>query len=221
MSDQSGLSGRLVLVRHAKTHDNIIDRICGWTDSALCEEGVIAAEKLAAFVRDTYQVDYLYSSPLQRAKVTAGLIGLAVRLEPIEEEGLKEIHFGDAEGLTPDEFKAANPSAYETWRSTHDLSYRWPNGELRDDFHRRVRETINRMIGRHPGKTIVAVSHGGCIAGYVAYACDGGLVSWRDRHTDNCSVSEILFADGRAELIRFNDTSFLEVDYPIGIKRRD
>ena len=85
MDTLAGLTGRLILVRHAKTHDNIINRICGWTDSALSEEGLTAAEKLAAFVRDTYQVDYLYTSPLQRARVTAGLIGLAIRLEPIEE----------------------------------------------------------------------------------------------------------------------------------------
>ena len=221
MDTLSDLTGRLILVRHAKTHDNIINRICGWTDSAISEEGLAAAEKLAAFVRDTYQVDYLYTSPLQRARITAGVIGLAIRLEPIEEEGLKEMHFGDAEGLTPDEFKAAYPSAYETWQATHDLSYRWPNGELREDFHRRVRETLNRMVGRHPGKTILAVSHGGCIAGYLAFAADGSLATWRDRYTDNCSVSEILFQDGRAELMRFNDVSFLAADYPIGVERRD
>ncbi|HEX2173652.1 MAG TPA: histidine phosphatase family protein [Dehalococcoidia bacterium] len=203
-------TGRLILVRHAKTIDNIADRFCGWTDSALSEEGLAAAEHLAAFVRDTYPaIDYLYSSPLGRARVTAGLIGLAIRREPIEEEGLREIHFGDIEGLTRSEFQTAYPSEYQTWSTTHDISYRWPGGESREAFHRRVRETIDRLIGRHPGCTVLAVSHGGCIAGYVSTVIDGNLNTWRDRNPDNCSVTEIVFADGRAELIRFNDTSFL------------
>jgi probable phosphoglycerate mutase len=100
-------TGRLILVRHAKTLDNIADRFCGWTDSAISEEGLAAAERLAAFLRDAYpSIDYLYSSPLQRARITAGLIGLAIRREVIEEDGLKEIHFGDIEGLSRDEFRS-------------------------------------------------------------------------------------------------------------------
>lgn len=203
-------TGRLILVRHAKTLDNIADRFCGWTDSALSEEGLEAAEQLAAFIRETYpQIDYLYSSPLQRARITAGLIGLAIRREVIEEEGLKEIHFGDIEGLSRAEFKDGYPSEYEIWSTTHDISYRWPGGESRAEFHQRVRTAVDHMIGRHPGRTVLAVSHGGCIAGYVAAMIDGGLDAWRDRNPDNCSVTEIVFDDGRAELIRFNDTGFL------------
>jgi broad specificity phosphatase PhoE len=79
-----------------------------------------------------------------------------------------------------------------------------------------VRTAIDHMIGRHPGRTVLAVSHGGCVAGYVATVIDGGLDAWRDRHPDNCSVTEIVFDDGRAELIRFNDTSFLSTPSPAG-----
>lgn len=214
-----GYTGRLILVRHAKTHDNIIDRFCGWTDSALCEEGLIAAERLAAYVRDSYpDIVHLYTSPLGRARTTAGLIGLALRKEPIPEDGLKEIHFGDIEGLTHDEFRAGHPSAYEIWSTTHDISYRWPNGESREEFHTRVRAAIHHMLGRHPGETVLAVSHGGCIAGFVAYTVDGSLNRWRDRHPDNCSISEITFENGHADLVRFNDTSFLTANYPIGVR---
>lgn len=191
------------------------DRFRGWTDSALSEDGLAAAERLAEFVRDTYPgIDHLYSSPLPRARITAGLIGLAIQREVIEEDGLKEIHFGEIEGMTHADFKSGYPSEYETWSTTHDISYRWPGGESREELHRRVRAAIDRMIGRHPGRTVLAVSHGGCIAGYVATVIDGGLDAWRDRHPDNCSVTEIVFTDGRAELIRFNDTSFLHPPTP-------
>lgn len=213
------LDGRLILVRHARTHDNLTDRFAGWTDSVIAEEGLIAAEKLAAHIRDTYRIDHLYASPLQRAWVTADLIGLATGLEPKTEDGLKEIHFGDVEGLTRDEFRDRHPSAYEVWSRTHDLTYHWPNGELRADFHQRVRATLDRMIGRHPGETVLAVSHGGCIAGYVAALCDGNLNLWRTRNPDNCSVTEIVFRDGGAELICFNETGFLAADHFLGGRR--
>lgn len=222
MTDLTGVSGRLLLVRHARTHDNIADRLCGWTDSVIHEESLIAVEKVAAYLRDSYQIDYLYTSPLQRARITAGVIGLAIRLEPIEDEGLKEMHFGIAEGLTKDEFKAAHPAVYEAWEAAAgDPTWAWPEGESRQGFQQRMQTTINRLVGRHPGRTVLAVSHGGTIGGYVACTCDRGLEVWRNYQPDNCSVSEILFSEGRAELIRFNETSFLEADYPIGVERRD
>ncbi|HEX2173651.1 MAG TPA: histidine phosphatase family protein [Dehalococcoidia bacterium] len=211
MTDLSStLNGRLLLVRHARTHDNIAERLAGWTDSVIHEESLIAAEQVAAFLRDNYQIDYLYCSPLQRARITAGIIGLAIRQEPIEDEGLKEMHFGIAEGLTKEEFAAAHPEVHAAWQAAvGDLSFAWPKGESRTDFQERIKTTINRLVGQHPGQTVLAVSHGGAIGGYVAFTCDRGLEVWSKYQPDNCSVTEIVFTDGRAELIRFNDTSFL------------
>lgn len=209
MTEFPHLNGRLLLVRHARTHDNLAERLCGWTDSVIDESSLDAAEHVAAYIRDTFPVDAFYCSPLSRARITAGIIGLAIRREPLIEEGLKEMHFGDAEGLTRDEFKAINPSAYEAWQATHDLTWAWPNGESRQAFQDRVKSTITRLLGRHPGQTVLAVSHGGAIGGYVAFTCDKGLEVWRNYQPENCSLSEIVFRDGHPELVRFSDTTYL------------
>jgi broad specificity phosphatase PhoE len=207
------LNGRLILVRHARTHDNIAERLCGWTDSVIHEESLIAAEQAAAYLRDRYTIDHLYCSPLQRARITAGIIGLAIRREPIVDEGLKEMHFGVGEGLTKAEIEAAHPELFKRWQAAvGDISFAWPEGESRSEFQERIKTTINRIVGRHPGQTIAAVSHGAAIGGYVAITCDDGLQVWNKYQPDNCSVTEILFTDGRPELIRFNDTSFLTHD---------
>lgn len=209
------LDGRLILVRHARTLDNVADRLCGWTDSVIDESSLHQAEHLAAYIRDNIPVDVLYCSPLQRARITAGIVGLALQREPIILDGLKEMNFGAAEGLTRDEFQAAYPSVYEAWQATHDLSWTWPNGESRGEFQERVKTTINEMVGRHPGRTVLAVSHGGAIGGYVAFTCDRGLEVWRNYQPANYSLTEIVFRRGKAELKRFSDTSFLPSEPPV------
>lgn len=206
----SALNGRLILIRHARTHDNIAERLAGWTDSIIHEESLIAAEQVAAYLRDTIAVDHLYCSPLQRARITAGIIGLAIGRGPIEDAGLKEMHFGIGEGLTKAEFEANHPEVFKRWQAAvGDISFAWPGGESRSGFQDRIKGTINRLVGRHPGETIVAVSHGAAIGGYVAFTCDEGLQVWNKYQPDNCSLTEIRFTDGHPALIRFNDTSFL------------
>jgi broad specificity phosphatase PhoE len=90
---------RLVLVRHGQTLAHAENRYAGRTDVALTEEGIRQAQQLAAWAR-TATLAAVWSSPLERARLTAGpsaaMSGLPMQID----ERLIEIDFGEGEGLT-------------------------------------------------------------------------------------------------------------------------
>jgi broad specificity phosphatase PhoE len=66
-----------------------IGRVCfirhGQTDTELTAEGYLQAQKLAAFFANYLIPDVIYTSPLQRARITAEAIGRKFNL-PVEQD---------------------------------------------------------------------------------------------------------------------------------------
>ncbi len=118
----------------------------------LSETGKKQAEKLATYFQ-TKHVAYLYSSPLQRTKETADIIGNALHIPVKLDDRLQEVKtlldgesmlmFDDTDGgisYTP-ELHAKGAESIE-------------------DLARRMRGCIEEIRNRHKGKTLVIVTHG-------------------------------------------------------------
>src|SRR5436190_15563991 len=73
----------LYLVRHGRTLGNVNRMLCGWTDVPLDRYGIHQAERVAARLAEGMSADVLLASPLQRARVTAEIIGAKLGLTPI------------------------------------------------------------------------------------------------------------------------------------------
>ena len=91
----------LTLVRHGETSANIDGVWHGSTDTPLTQRGHEQASRVAAYAavacRDSVA---LYSSPLQRARDTAGAMGRLLNLELRIEPDLAEYDLGSWEGKT-------------------------------------------------------------------------------------------------------------------------
>ena len=88
----------LYVIRHGKTDWNDVKRLQGQTDIPLNEEGIRMAKEAAKRYAGTH-FDICFCSPLIRAVSTAEIL-LDGRDVPIEyDDRLKEIAFGDYEGL--------------------------------------------------------------------------------------------------------------------------
>src|SRR5215211_4081703 len=110
----------LFLVRHGRSGGNVTGRIQGWSDIDLTEEGARQAEQTGAFLaRYTREqglpIAGIYSSDLRRAWHTAAALGRHLGRPVAPEPGLREMHFGSVEGLTPDEFSARYPDLVQRW----------------------------------------------------------------------------------------------------------
>ena len=110
---------------------------------------------------------------LSRTARTAAAIadaGMAMA-EPAVEPDLAEQSFGDWQGLTWDEMKAADADAYEEfWQDPADNAP--PGGESFAAVIERTAAVVRRRTAAHAGRDIVAVTHGGTIRAAVAVALE-------------------------------------------------
>ena len=96
----------LWLIRHGETEWSRARRHTGRTDLPLSPAGEAEARALGEHLHGL-EVDRVLSSPLTRARATATLAGFGDRLELTD--ALVEFDYGDYEGLTTAEIRAARP----------------------------------------------------------------------------------------------------------------
>src|SRR5207244_1907785 len=97
----------LLLVRHAETECNVAARLSGWTDSHLSPRGEAQVELPAPhFNRAPGHAAAIYASPLVRTRRTAEAIARLTGHRLIFDPDLREMHFGELEGLTIDSVRA-------------------------------------------------------------------------------------------------------------------
>lgn len=202
--------GRLILIRHGETDHNVERRICGWTDSALSRRGYQQVQRLGAHVAAHYRLDRVYASPLQRAWLTAAAIAERLGLTPERVEDLREIHFGELEGLDLLAFEAGYPEVFARWRQTADLDLRWPGGESRAEFRDRVGRVIAPLEAESRARRVAVVSHGGVIGSYLAQRLGGDPGRWQEFSVRNCSVTEIGWRDGQPVLVNLDCCDHLD-----------
>jgi broad specificity phosphatase PhoE len=96
---------RVVLCRHGEPDESALGRFCGAFDVGLSTAGEAEADALgAALVAEAPSA--VYTSPARRALETAARIGPILGLDPILEPGLRELDFGQVDGLMYDEVAA-------------------------------------------------------------------------------------------------------------------
>ncbi len=89
---------RLYIVRHGETDWNKARKVQGHSDIPLNEYGVHLAKQTAEGMKDI-PFDMVYTSPLIRAKQTAEIILSGRNIPVLESEGIKELGFGEYEGM--------------------------------------------------------------------------------------------------------------------------
>ena len=125
------------------------------------------ADAAAARVGKLPKVAAVYASPLERARETALPIartrGLAVRIE----RDLAELDIGDWTGLS---LKRASRKPEWAIVQRHPSGFRFPGGESFPEMQTRMTAALARLVARHPGEVIAAVSHADPIKAAVAHA---------------------------------------------------
>ena len=147
------------LTRHGQTEWNLERRLQGRGNSPLTEAGIERAKELGDRIKDIH-IDYIYSSPIERALDTANIIKGDKSIEVITDDGLMEMCFGDYEGRKTDEVMAENPEWNIDLIMHGDVKLCAPNGENLESVRARVAETMDRIIEKNRGKSILIVTHG-------------------------------------------------------------
>lgn len=196
----------LLLVRHGEATHNLEERWVGWADTPLTTEGQRQAGALARRLGSwSPAITALYASPLLRAWQTAAPIGQALRLAPRANEGLKEIDFGRASGLTLEGFRESMPEAYALWQDRDDLTFQFPGGEQRLAFLQRVALALDGIAARHPDEGVVVVAHGGTLRAGLAHLCPRTMSDRWAYDLGNASLTHVRVSAGGNVLVALND----------------
>ena len=161
---------RLLLVRHGDTELNSAERYWGNTDVRLSEAGLRQAEKLRDRLAPE-KIDNIYSSDLQRASVTAEIIASGHHLETITCPELREMNFGELEGLKFSEISERYPEVTELWVQ-RSPKLKCPGGESLEEFSNRVSQFLPRLDKHAPEETIIIVAHSGSLRSMVCFLMD-------------------------------------------------
>lgn len=158
---------RLLLVRHAEPSAETRNRVYGRLDVTLSPEGEEHAERLARLLATT-PITAVYASPLRRALATAGPLAATHGLTVTVASDLREIDFGDLEGVLLSEVEARFP--VEARWTDAPSSAAFPNGESVAALCARSTATVRGIVERHPGETVAVVTHAVVIRAILAEA---------------------------------------------------
>ena len=186
----------ILLARHGETDWNSERRWQGHADRPLNEVGREQARALAETLTDR-AVDVVYSSDLLRAHETALIVGERLGLPVGVDAGLREVDVGDWSGRVHSEIEGLDPDGYRRWREG---GKGWAGGESYEEMGERVVAAVLRLAARHPGETVLIVTHGGSIRACRATAAGLDYAASRVSAIGsmaNCEVAELHVADGR------------------------
>ena len=198
---------KLILVRHALTVDNQKSRLSGHIDSSISEEGKEQIDKITNYLKD-FDIDKIYTTTSSRTKDTVKKLSELKSIEIIEKESLKEISFGDFEGLTFDEIKDKYPKEFQDMIEKG-YEYKYPNGESLIDSYNRVCIELDNIISNNDDRTILICSHGGTIRNIITYLISNSYKYHWNFKIDNGSVTILEVQDGVTVITAMNNTSFI------------
>lgn len=199
----------LFLIRHGQTKHNNDRRYQGSTDTPLNETGELQAKEIAKRLSDK-KFAAIYSSDLQRAVQTAEFIAKKHKLVVKQDERLREISFGDWEGMSYDEIQKISPDLLEKWINDP-TNISPPNGETLNQLASRVKSAIDEIKSKYKAEeSVLLVTHGGVIRTLLCTVLGIELNNHLQFDCKTGSLSIISFYDEHANLRLLNDISHLE-----------
>ncbi len=147
----------IYLVRHGQTAWNREEIFRGRTDVPLDETGLKQAELVGQYFKGM-EIHGIFASSLSRAWQTAQKVAQFHHLEVQSLPGILDMSFGNWEGRPHQEIRESDGGTYRQWVEAPHL-VRLPGGEGLDDVRVRAMAAMEEVIQKHPGKTLVLVTH--------------------------------------------------------------
>jgi probable phosphoglycerate mutase len=142
-----------------------------------------AAELANRLARD-FSPRFLYSSAFRRARQTAEIVGLALRVEAVVLLDVHERNFGCLRGqpyARISELMLADPS----YNPDEDWLWAPEGGESHEDVRVRVVSALRGLMLRHPEDEVAVICHGAVIQSVCAHLSG----DWRESSVPpNCGV---------------------------------
>ena len=196
----------LVVIRHGSTKSTSANLIAGGDgeDIGLSEKGLKEAMLSAAAVSPLLQffdlppVTSIINSPMKRTTQTAEALSGIEGVTLLPDERLREISFGDWDGLSMDSMEIESSQEVSKWRAS--TSQRPPGGESVQDLEKRVSELVSEAVLDNQGRTVVLVTH----------MMPSRVIAKLAQRSADSTYWNINFAPGGISIYRFFGAGFVE-----------
>jgi broad specificity phosphatase PhoE len=176
----------ILFIRHAET--DMAGTFCGHSDPELSARGHVQLAELINKLH-TEKIGAVYTSDLRRAHATGMAVAKAFDVDCHVRPELREINFGQWEGLTWEEVEQQNKAYARRWLAEYP-SLPAPDGESFRDFERRVLEEA-KFISREAeakGHDIAVVTHAGVLRTILCALHGSSEEDARNRTNSYCSI---------------------------------
>lgn len=220
----------IYLVRHGKTLLNSVDRVQGWVDSPLTEQGVTMAREVGEGMKGI-KFDRFYSSDAGRQRETLHVLlqQAGVKNDSLQElKGLREVFFGGYEAHTNTEMvgavakQAGFRDAAELYRQIMEgnipiqtvidamaASDSSGQAETYQKVKTRTTAALMTMIDQakaHGQHTVLAVSSGMAIQAMISDMTDNPA---KNKPLANAAVVKVVYRDGNFSVPEIGNMQYL------------
>jgi probable phosphoglycerate mutase len=203
-----------VLLRHGETALSGERRFAGRGDIPLTATGLEQAAAAAARLAARGGLDLIVTSPLERARQTAGAVAAAAGVPVAVVDGWMETDFGEWEGLSQAEAERGWPEQMAAW--LNDTRAAPPGGESFAATDR-VLKALDSLLAEHAGATVLVVSHVTPMKILLLHALLAPPAALRRMQLDVACLCEIDWYAGGLGIVRtVNDTAHLSLPETAG-----
>jgi alpha-ribazole phosphatase len=176
----------ILFIRHAET--DMAGTFCGLSDPELNTRGYVQLEELIDKLR-TEDIGAVYTSDLRRSHVTGMAVAKAFGVDCHERHALREISFGQWEGLTWEQIERRNQAYARHWITDYPRLPA-PDGENICDFERRVLREMKFMFmeAENKGRSIAVITHAGVLRTVLCKLLDCSEEEAWNRTRSYCSI---------------------------------
>ena len=193
----------LIFLRHGQAKNNTERRLAGRTPGIpLTENGIDQAQKIATFV-EHMNVSTIYSSPIDRAKHTAEIVGQHNSLDVSLDDRLIELDMGKFTGMKYDEIFSSHGNVFlKFYQGEIEIAH---NGvETFEEVKRRILSMVDHVRTEHPGENVLLVTHMDPIKAMISSVLDLKAQSLFELIIANASLNIFKEIEGKLSLKAIN-----------------
>ena len=195
--DLLNIVGQIIFLRHGQAKNNTERVLSGRTPGVpLTDKGITQAQQTAELL-EHMNISAIYSSPIQRAKHTAEIVGEHNSIDVQIDDRLIELDMGKFTGIPYDEIFASHGNVFlKFYNGELEIAH---NGvETFADVKKRVTSIVDEIIEKHPDQNVILVTHMDPIKAMLSNVVD----------LSPTNLFELIIANASLNLFREKDRKF-------------
>ena len=150
--------GQIIFLRHGQAKNNTERILAGRTEGVPLTDTGIKQSEYTAKLLEHMNVSTIYSSPIQRAKHTAEIVGKHNSLDVTTDDRLIELDMGKFTGMPYDEIFKSHGNVFMKFYNG-DLEIAHNGVETFSDVKKRILGIVDYIIEKHSDENVLLVTH--------------------------------------------------------------